>query len=132
MKRINTKVHAMLDYLFGILLIGSPWLLNFADGGPAQQIAVAIGALTIVMALFTKYEFSIFKVIGMNAHLTIDFLAGIILAASPWLFHFNEKVYLPHVIFGIVELIVVLCSERKSFISANDPAFFNKTDMRKS
>jgi hypothetical protein len=120
MKLLNTKTHAILDYAVGILLIAAPWILNFADGGPAQQVPVVIGVLTIVMSLLTKYEFSIFKLIGMNTHLIIDFLAGIFLAASPWLLHFNEQVYLPHLIVGIIEMLVVLISDKKPFISANE------------
>jgi hypothetical protein len=120
MKLLNTRIHAILDYIFGILLIASPWIFNFADGSLAQRIPVTIGAITIVMSLFTKYEFSIFKLIGMNTHLVIDFLAGLFLAASPWLFHFNDRVYLPHLIFGIIEIVVVLLSDRKPLINANE------------
>jgi hypothetical protein len=125
MKLLNTKTHAILDYAVGILLIAAPWMLNFADGGPAQHVPVGIGALTIVMSLLTKYEFSIFKLIGMNTHLIIDFLAGVFLAVSPWLFHFSDWVYLPHLIVGILEIIVVLISEKKTFISANEQQLDN-------
>jgi hypothetical protein len=120
MKLLNTKTHAILDYAVGILLIAAPWMLNFADGGPAQQVPVAIGILTIIMSLLTKYEFSIFKLIGMNTHLIIDFLAGVLLATSPWLLHFSDQVYLPHLIVGIIEIVVVMISEKKPFISANE------------
>ncbi len=34
----------------------------------------------------------------------IDFLSGVFLAASPWLFGFAEEVYLPHLILGIFEI----------------------------
>jgi hypothetical protein len=125
MKLLNTKTHAILDYAVGILLIAAPWMLNFADGGPAQQVAVTVGVLTLIMSLLTKYEFSILKLIGMNTHLIIDFLAGIFLAVSPWLLHFNEQVYLPHLIVGILEILVVLITDKKPFVSANEQPIGN-------
>jgi membrane-bound metal-dependent hydrolase YbcI (DUF457 family) len=125
MKILNTKTHAILDYAVGILLIATPWILNFADGGPAHMVPVTIGILTIIMSLFTKYEFSIFKLIGMNTHLVIDLLAGVFLAASPWILNFSDQVYLPHLIVGIIETLVVLISETKPFISANEQSFGN-------
>ena len=33
-------------------------------------------------------------------HFRIDMLAGLLMAASPWLFRFYENVYLPHVLLG--------------------------------
>jgi membrane protein DedA with SNARE-associated domain len=89
------------------------------------MVPVTIGILTIIMSLFTKYEFSIFKLIGMNTHLVIDLLAGVFLAASPWILNFSDQVYLPHLIVGIIETLVVLISETKPFISANEQSFGN-------
>jgi hypothetical protein len=40
----------------------------------------------------------------MKAHLALDVLSGIVLAASPWLFDFADRVYLPHLILGLIEI----------------------------
>ena len=40
----------------------------------------------------------------MKTHLTLDFIAGLFLALSPWLFGFNDWVFLPHLIIGIGEM----------------------------
>jgi hypothetical protein len=104
MKIISTKVHGVLDYLMGAILIAAPWLLNFNRGGAETWIPVALGAGAIMYSLFTNYELSVSKSISMRTHLTLDFLSGILLAASPWIFGFNDYVYLPHLILGIVEI----------------------------
>ncbi len=39
-----------------------------------------------------------------------DFMAGLLAAVSPWLFDFDEYVYLPHLKMGITELLVAMCS----------------------
>jgi hypothetical protein len=104
MKIISTKVHGVLDYLMGVILIASPWLLNFDRGGAETWVPVALGAGVILYSLFTDYEYSVSRSISMRTHLTLDVLSGIFLAVSPWIFGFDEYVYLPHLILGILEI----------------------------
>lgn len=114
MRFISRKFHAVLDYIAGILLIASPWLFNFADIGSAKWVAIIVGILIIGMSLMTDYEGGGKKMISMSGHLTMDVITGIFLAVSPWLFNFDEFVYLPHLIIGIMEIVAGLCTERTS------------------
>jgi len=98
----------MIDYATGLLLIVAPYLFGFADGSAAQYIPQAIGAGILVMSLFTDYELSLSRVIPLPAHLGVDVLGGILLAASPWLFGFADRVYWPHLIVGLAEIGVGL------------------------
>ena len=104
MRFIPTKVHGALDYLSGLLFILSPWIFDFANGGAAQWVPILVGATVLVMSLITDYEFSIAKKVPMPTHLAIDVLGGGLLAASPWLFGFNDVVFWPHLLFGLVEV----------------------------
>ncbi|WP_374164157.1 SPW repeat protein [Arcticibacter sp. MXS-1] len=104
MRFISTRFHGVLDYLMGIFLLAAPWLLNFNDGGAAQYVPMIVGAMIILLSFFTNYEADLSKTISMSTHLTMDILAGIVLAASPWLFGFASEVYLPHLILGIMEI----------------------------
>jgi hypothetical protein len=108
MKVISSRTHGVLDYLVGALLLVAPYLLGFATGGPKQWVPMAIGAATIAMSLITDYELSIARVIPLPVHLGADVLCGILLAASPWLFGFANEVYIPHVVVGIIEIVVPL------------------------
>lgn len=101
-----------MDYLMGILLIASPWLFDFARGGAETWVPVALGISALIYSLMTDYELSISRVIPMRTHLTLDMLSGVFLAASPWIFDFNEIVYLPHVILGLAEVGAALITER--------------------
>lgn len=112
MNVISRRVHGYLDYIVGFILIIAPWLLNFARGGAETWVPVILGLAVIIMAIFTDYELGLIKRIPFRTHLTIDFVHGILLAASPWLFDFSEYVYLPHLIFGLFEIGVVLMTER--------------------
>lgn len=101
MRFISTKTHGILDYFWGILLILSPWLFNFANGGAAQIVPMVVGFMVLLMALVTNYELGAIKKVPMSTHLTMDIFAGVFLVISPWLFGFADVVYLPHLIFGI-------------------------------
>lgn len=101
----------MLDYVMGLLLIASPWIFDFARDGAETWIPVILGVSTILYSLFTNYELGISGKISMKTHLAIDLVSGIFLAVSPWLFGFNDYVYLPHVILGLTEVMAVLLSK---------------------
>ncbi len=104
MRIISTKMHGVLDYLVGIFLIVSPWLFNFADGGAKIWIPIILGVSALVYSMMTNYELGVFKTLSMKTHLTLDLLSGIFLAASPWIFGFADTVYMPHLIFGLLEI----------------------------
>lgn len=112
MKPITTRVHGVLDYLAGALITVSPWLFDFADGTAAQWVPVIAGLAILGLSAFTNYEAGLVKSIPMSTHLTMDVLTGVVLAASPWIFDFDERVYLPHVIFGVLEIGAGLLTQR--------------------
>ena len=105
MRLILTRIHGMLDYLMGLLLIASPWIFGFADAGNAGRLVPSIlGAGVIVYSLLTRYELGLAPLIPMPVHLGIDAAGGLLLAASPWLFGFADRVWVPHLVFGLLEI----------------------------
>jgi hypothetical protein len=114
MRFISRKFHAVLDYMSGALLIASPWLFNFDEINDAKWVAIVVGAMILVMSFLTDYEGGGAKTLSMRTHLTMDVLAGLFLAASPWIFGFNDQVYLPHLIIGLMEMGAGLFTERES------------------
>ncbi|WP_147203692.1 SPW repeat domain-containing protein [Segetibacter aerophilus] len=122
MKVISTKTHGVLDYLMGILLIASPWIFGFANGGAEQWIPIIVGAGALVYSLMTNYEMGVVKTLSMKTHLTLDLMAGILLAASPWIFGFSDRVSTPHLILGLLEIgasLVTKTTPSGSFKTAN-------------
>ena len=83
MRFIETKTHGYLDYIMGVLLIASPWLFEFAQGGAETWVPVVLGAGVILYSLLTDYELGASHRISMRTHLTLDLLGGALLAASP-------------------------------------------------
>jgi hypothetical protein len=115
MRLISTKTHAVLDYVVGLALAVSPWLFGFASTGSpvAIWLPVLIGVMTLLMSLVTDYELSLRRTIPMSLHLWVDILGGLLLAASPWLFGFVDLVFVPHFLFGTMEVVVALITEKQ-------------------
>lgn len=105
MKVLSTRTHGVMDYLVGILLIAAPFILDFDRGGAETWVPIIVGAVILLQNLMTNWEVGVFKALSANMHLNMDYLIGAFLAASPWLFNFDEYVYLPHLIVGIVILL---------------------------
>ena len=111
---IDTRTHGIIDYVTGALLIIAPYLFGFATGGIEQWLPQVLGAMIIVMSLLTRYELSAAKVIPLNVHLGVDVVGGILLAVSPWLFGFADLIWWPHLLVGLMEIVVPLITKRDS------------------
>ncbi|HJT73343.1 MAG TPA: SPW repeat protein [Chitinophaga sp.] len=111
----NTKTHAALDYIVGVLLIASPWIFGFHNGQEEQWIPIMNGIAVLIISAFTNYEGGYLRNISMRTHLMTDILLGAILAASPWIAGFGEETYLPHTVIGLFEVFAGLTTDRHPF-----------------
>lgn len=118
---ITTKIHGIIDYIVGIALILAPYIFQFSTvGGAAVAVPTILGIALILYSVFTEYELGIIRLIPMKVHLAFDFIAAAFLALSPWLFGFSSlsfNVWMPHVVVGIVVILVVLLSSSVSTVA---------------
>jgi hypothetical protein len=112
MRFIPTRVHGLIDYIWGLVVGTSPWVFGFADNGPASYVAWIFGAGAIIYSLGTNYEVGLLPVISVPVHLLLDVFAGAILAASPWIFGFADRVFWPHLLFGLFSVVAGLTTEK--------------------
>jgi NADH dehydrogenase len=111
MRFLSTGIHGAIDYLTAVLLIVSPFLFGFADWGAAPWLPVLIGSAVIGYSLLTDYELGAIRRMAVRGHLALDGALGLLLAASPWLFGFADRVYLPHVLLGLFSVVMSLVTE---------------------
>ena len=109
MRMIPTRMHALMDYTVGILLIAAPWIFRFAnESSAAKWISVIAGVALIGLSAMTDYEGGFLtRAIPMRMHLVTDALLGVFLAVSPWLFGFADQgmnAWLPFVAIGVAEI----------------------------
>ena len=113
-KIISTKLHGMLDYACGFILI-LPWAVNYFGDKTDTGILALLGMLTILASLITNYELGIIKLIPMKLHLAVDTLQALFLIAIPFIFPLHHYLFYWPVFFGIAELIIILCSSSEPF-----------------
>jgi hypothetical protein len=100
---LPARIHGFLDYLMGLALVVIPLAYNFGAGAQTW-LPVLLGGGMIVYSLLTDYELGAAELIGMPAHLILDAMGGLLLAASPWLFGFAWEIWVPHVVLGLAEV----------------------------
>ena len=106
---VPTRIHALMDYSVGVLLIAAPWIFQFADeSSAAKWISIVVGVAMIGMSAVTDYEGGVLgRMIPMRVHLMTDVVVGIFLAISPWLFGFADdgaNAWAPFLVIGLGEI----------------------------
>ena len=124
MRFVPTKFHAPLDYIVGVFLIASPWILQFSEHTAATVVPVVLGIGLIAYSLFTNYELGVWKVAPMAIHNLIDIVAGALLVASPWLFGYADHtahVWLSDVVVGLAAIFLGLTTKQAGGYSYRTP-----------
>ena len=110
MKFISSKTHTVIGLIVGIALLFAPQLFGFGANQTASSITIGVGIFIIISELVTTSSFSPLKLIPMRIHLVLDYLTGVFLFFSPWLFSFSETVWVPHAIVGVLVVGYAACT----------------------
>jgi hypothetical protein len=104
---IDSTLHGVTDYTVGTLLMTVfPKLAGIEGTQPATQIRTA-GAIHAGYSTITDYPLGIVKVLPFRAHLAIDALGAIALAATPFVtgqWKKGRKEWVPHAGLCLFEL----------------------------
>jgi hypothetical protein len=108
---IPPLVHGILDYVFAVVLIAGPFVLNF-DDDTAVALSIALGLCGLILGAFTAWTTGIVKSIPVVVHTMVDYVISIFLIAAPFLFGFNDddtaSAYF--VVLGIVGLVLTIAT----------------------
>lgn len=115
MRILPTRIHGIVDYLWGVALLVMPLVLGFPLGRAATWIALGFGAGAILYSLLTRYELGLIPLIPMPVHLGLDAVAGLVLAASPLLVTLGGTAGRIFVGFGLFAVVA-------SFMTRTEPA----------
>ena len=111
---IDSTLHGVTDYSVGTLLMTAFPKLAGIEGTPAAtQIRVA-GAAHASYSTITDYPLGIVKLVPYKAHLALDALGALALAATPFVtgqWKKGRRQWVPHVGLCLFELSALLMSD---------------------
>jgi hypothetical protein len=111
---IDSTLHGATDYTIGAMLTTVfPRLANIEGTPSARQVRIA-GAVHAGYSTMTNYPLGIVKAIPYKAHLALDAIGALALAALPFVtgqFRKGSDQWVPHVSLAAFELGSVLLSD---------------------
>jgi hypothetical protein len=106
---ISTKLLGVLDYITAIIIGASPWLFGYYNiSSAALFIPVFLGAMQLIMSIFSNYELGVMKVLPMPLHSFLNGFVGFWLLVSPFLYGFYNIVFWPQVILGALLFVMAI------------------------
>jgi hypothetical protein len=111
---IDSTLHGATDYTVGTLLMTAlPKLARLEGTQSARQIRIA-GAIHASYSTVTDYPLGVVKLLPYKAHLAIDALGALALAATPFVtgqFAKGRRQWVPHVGLCLFELAALALSD---------------------
>jgi hypothetical protein len=112
MRFLPTRVHGLIDYVWGVLIFATPWVFGFADG-LAGYLLMMFGVGAFAYSLATDYEWGVLPLLSVPVHLAIDGTGGLFLMVAPWLFGFADRATWPYLAFGGFSLVAGLVTQTR-------------------
>lgn len=104
---IDATQHGVTDYTVGALLVSAfPRLAGIAGTRSARQVRTA-GAFHAGYSTVTDYPLGVVKAVPFRAHLVLDALGAVALAATPFMtgqWRRGRRQWVPHVGLALFEL----------------------------
>jgi hypothetical protein len=103
---VDATLHGVVDYTAGVFLMTAFPKVAGIEGRAARQIRRA-GAIHAGYSTLTDYPLGVVKVLPFQAHLALDAVGAVALAATPFLtgqFLKGRRHWIPHVALCLFEL----------------------------
>ena len=131
---VSLTTHNILYYVAGGLLVLCPYLFGF-DGIDAARSLFLIGGLALIAySLFTRYPYSIAKVIPLGVHMTLDVILGVLLLIGPYALGYNDVITSfqsgVHVVLGITLIALVIFTRPRT--ESRSGLIEDVTDIRRA
>jgi hypothetical protein len=130
---IPLRVHNVLDYVIGAVLVLTPYLFGFSDVAAGRNIFLVLGLGLITYSLMTRYYYSVLKIIPVSVHMALDVTSGVLLMLAPSLFGYRGLLtggqYALHFILGLGAIGLVAFTDRRTDTSV---VTSDRTDFRKA
>ena len=114
LRPIDATLHGVTDYTVGTLLVTVfPRLVGIEGTRSGRQIRMA-GAVHAAYSTATDYPLGMVKALPYRAHLALDALGAVALAATPFItgqYREGRRQWVPHVALSLFELASLALSD---------------------
>jgi hypothetical protein len=114
---VSLKVHNVLDYVLGAVLIVCPFVFGFSGIDAGRDLFLVLGIGLIGYSLCTDYTYSLFKWIPVGWHMAFDAIAGVLLILGSYIFGYNDLLTagqtVLHYVLGIGAIALVAATRTK-------------------
>jgi hypothetical protein len=117
---IPQDVHSTFDYLGGFTTAVAGAL---AEAAPARATAGMLGLSTIALSLVTDYRMSLWKLVPVEVHETLDYTVGFSNLAAPFVFGYRKReplVSAIQIFGGAAEVLVALFTDYRAYRRRGD------------
>ena len=115
---IPTKVYGVLNYLWALTMIASPWLFDLVHvSNAAIFLPIYMGWLQLIMAIFVRNETGFIKQFPMQIHMVITAAMGFIIFVSPFLYTFSYKAHWPELFLGGFLMFMAIFTDKSPFLT---------------
>lgn len=106
-KPISRPMHGLADYAYVPLVALAPKLADFEKEKAAVSLCGLLSSGALAYTLGTKAEWGVLRLLPFKKHLAIDFSAGLLALAAPWLFGFakHKKARNTFLAMGVISLL---------------------------
>jgi hypothetical protein len=111
---VDATLHGVVDYKAGALMMTVLPKLAGVEGTPAARQIRTAGAFHAGYSMLTDYPLGIVKVIPYQAHLALDAIGAVALAATPFVtgqWKKGRRQWLPHVALALFEFASLAMSD---------------------
>jgi len=111
---VDSTLHGVVDYTAGTLLTTVLPRLVGVEGTPAARQIRTAGAVHLAYSTLTAYPLGLVKLIPFKAHLALDALGAVALAATPFVtgqYKRGRRQWVPHVALCAFELSSLLTTD---------------------
>lgn len=126
---VPLKVHNILDYVAGVLLLFVPALFGFSEIAAARNLFIFAGIFLIGYSLITKYYYSLLKIIPLGVHMALDVASGVVVMLAPWVLGYRDLLTggqeVVHYVLGVgvIGLVAMTRSKTESDKIREEPVF---------
>ena len=109
MRFIPTRLHGILDYLVGLIVIALP--IAFPVQGTAFMTLIGLGFFVVFYSLFTDYELGVVRFLRLRFHLALDVLFGIIVLLAPTVVDLPAAIHWLLYAIGTMAIVLALTTQ---------------------